>query len=238
MIYEESNGNDKLSKVYDELVYFQKHCAINSNVREEIAEVAIELIGNAIEHSTSDCLIDFDIATNYKNSQGESVNSLNLAIVNYSENLLADKLTKAIKTYNPSTDLNNRYKKVLEAYNNHSRFFNEQYGEEDFFNISTFQNRVSSRQNNPMTGGTGLTKLLKSVEDKSENHACYVLTGNRIIILDKDYLEYEGDWIGFNKEHDYFNTQPNLNLIQRSKFYMPGTAYNLNFIMKVGDENE
>lgn len=236
--YEESDGNDKLSKVYDELVYFQKHCAINSNVREEIAEVAIELIGNAIEHSTSDCLIDFDIATNYKNSQGESVNSLNLAIVNYSENLLADKLTKAIKTYNPSTDLNNRYKKVLEAYNNHSRFFNEQYGEEDFFNISTFQNRVSSRQNNLMTGGTGLTKLLKSVEDKSENHACYVLTGNRIIILDKDYLEYEGDWIGFNKEHDYFNTQPNLNLIQRSKFYMPGTAYNLNFIMKVGDENE
>ena len=32
----------------------QKHCDINSNVREEIAEAAIELIGNAIEHSASD----------------------------------------------------------------------------------------------------------------------------------------------------------------------------------------
>lgn len=61
-------------------------------------------------------IIDFDIATNYKNSQGESVNSLNLAIVNYSENFLSDKLTKAIKTYNPSTDLNNRYKKVPEVH--------------------------------------------------------------------------------------------------------------------------
>lgn len=235
--YEEYCDTDKLSKIYDDVAYFQEWFNINYNCREEISEVIVELLGNAIEHSKSDCLVDFDIAPNYTNKSGESVCGINIAILNFSHVLLGDGICN--KTTNPSNicKFGEKYLKIQEAFNNHKKFFSENYDEKDFFNISTFQNKISSRGENRPTGGTGLTKLIKSIEEKSENHSCYVLTGDRVIVFDKRYLEYNGDWIGFNEENDYFGNKPNEVLLQRSNFYMPGTAYNLNFIMKV-NENE
>ncbi len=235
--YEECFNTDKLCKLYDDLAYFQNYFNINYDCREDISEVIIELIGNAIEHSKSDCLVDFDIAPNYINEKGEAVCGINIAILNFSELLLGDELDRSITSFAMSEEFSEKYVKVQEAFDNHSGFFDDSYDRKDFFNISVFQNKVSSRGDNRSTGGTGLTKLIKSIEDRADDHSCYVLTGDRLIVFDKNYLEYDGDWIGFNSENDYFNHRPYYGLLERSNFYMPGTAYNLNFIMKVNESD-
>ena len=236
--YEEYAGTDQLSKIYDDLVYFQKNLSIENDCREEISEVIVELLGNAIEHSCSDCLLDFDVSDNYINiNNGERVCGINIVILNFSNFLLGDKLCDAICNKSDRIFIG-KYKEIQNAYQNHNKFFNDSYTQRDFFHISTFQNKVSSRGDNRSTGGTGLTKLIKTIEDKSRDHACYVLTGDRIIIFDQKYLEYDGDWIGFNSSNDYFNDCPCLELLKKSDFYMPGTAYNLSFIMKVSEQND
>ena len=62
-----------------------------------------------------------------------------------------------------------RYKKLLEAYNYHKQFFGSEYTEDDFFNIATFQNRISGNPNKEEVGGTGLTYLIKSLQEKSDS---------------------------------------------------------------------
>jgi len=227
---------DKLSKLYDELTYFQIPFGINQDCRDEITEVIIELIGNAVEHSESDCLLDFDIVQDYINSNNEKVYGINIAILNFSNYLLGDKLKEKYNSIIQNEDVSENFSQISKAYSNHKKLFDIEYTEEDFFNITAFQNKVSSRYNNH-TGGTGLTKLIKAIEDKSENHACYVLTGKRIISFDNKYLEYNGDWIGFNDNNDFFNKRPHPSILAKGSFFMPGTAYNLSFIMKVDEPN-
>lgn len=234
----EDMETDKLSKIYDEIAYFQKSFNINYDCIEEVSEVIVELIGNALEHSESDCLVDFDIATDYKNKNGESVYALNIVILNFSKILLGDKLGNKIVNGNFDEESQNRYKLVEHALDNHTAFFDSIYDKKDFFNISTFQNKISGRNKITPTGGTGLTKLIKSIEDKSEAHSCYVITGDRKIYFELDYLEYKEDWIGFNEENDYFNHKPFGGILERNNFFMPGTAYNLNFIMKVNNDEQ
>lgn len=229
----EDMGTDKLSKIYDEIAYFQKSFNINYDCIEEVSEVIVELIGNALEHSESDCLVDFDIATDYKNKNEESVCALNIVILNFSKILLGDKLCEKIINSNFDDESEGRYKLVEQALSTHNSFFDDVYDKKDFFNISTFQNKISGRNKITPTGGTGLTKLIKSIEDKSEAHSCYVITGDRKIYFEPNYLEYKDDWIGFNQENDYFNHKPFNGILKRNSFFMPGTAYNLNFIMKV-----
>lgn len=236
--YEDYQSSDKLCKIYDDVAYFQKNFNINYDCLEEISEVIVELIGNAIEHSKSDCLVDFDIATNYVSKSGESVCGINIAIVGFSNILLGDGISKKIEKLNTKESVDNRYAKVIEAKENHSKYFDGfNYDLVDFCNISAFQHRISGSEKKINSGGIGLTKLIKSIEEKSENHACYVLSGNRILLFHPSYLEYDTNgWIGFNDCNDYISTKPSNKVLEKSAFYMPGTAYNLNFVMKVNND--
>ena len=97
-----------------------------------------------------------------------------------------------------NTVLEDRYKKVQEAYEYHKKYFNDDYMKEDFFNIAAYQHKISGREKIVETGGTGLTKLISSLEKKADSHQCYVLSGNRGIFFKQDYLEYNDDrLIGF-----------------------------------------
>ena len=42
----------------------------------------------------------------------------------------------------------------------------------------------------------------------------------------------ENNWVGFNAEGDFLTKKPSLRCINNSGLYFPGTAYNLNFVMK------
>lgn len=234
-----------LGRLYEEIDSFLKPFSIEENSRDKIGNVISELVGNACEHGKSDCLIDIDVAQNYTKvvgdmTDGKSYCGINIAVVNFSEILLGDGIyNNVIK--NEERVLNDRYSDVIKAYKNHSKLFTQEYIVEDFCNITVFQHKISGRGEDSLTGGTGLTKLIQSLEERSDAYRCYVVSGKRAVNFYKELLEYNDDkWIGFNQENDYISKIPseideNNLVISESLMYMPGTAYNLNFVMKEGD---
>lgn len=231
-----------LSLLYGDIDCFLRNVGINDERRDEMSQTISELIGNVCEHTSSDCFIDIDIADNYyKVDDNDSINTsikyygVNIVILNFSENLLNHDIK--IKTMGNTIEID-RYKKLVNAYNYHKQYFNKDYTEDDFFNIAVFQNRISGSSKKNEVGGTGLTCLIKSLQEKSDSDDCYVLSGNNIVYFLKEYLSYKDGWIGFNKNNDFFTDIPDKYVLNRSKMFFSGTAYNLNFVMKSEDKNE
>lgn len=233
---EKSNSNF-LCRLMTDIDVFLKIRNVDENCRDEVSEVIVELVGNAIEHTRSDCLLDIDITKEYKMRRtGEPCYGINIVVMEYSKCLLGEALKKKILS---NKNLNDRYFYVKQAYEKHREHFDDNYTEDDFFNIASFQHKISGSKVKITNGGTGLTKLIASLEKRSEDHQCYVLSGTRVINFAKDLLEYdENRWIGFNKERDFLNNIPNREVITYCPIYFPGTAYNLNFIMRKDCENE
>ena len=238
MKYEDIVNTNRLSLLFSDIVSFQIHLGVDEETASQIAEVLIELVGNACEHACTDCLIDIDIPLNYskKGNDGDFFGNfygINISIVNYSEKLFFQDLQSKILMFidDGSKLTNDRYKTLVEAYQNHKSQFSEDYTEDDFFTIAAFQYKISGRINNNSTGGTGLKKLIQGLQNKSDACVCYMQTGNRVFCFSGEYLEYDdGNWIGFNKENDFLNNIPDKRLFHNSKVYVPGTAYNLSFV--------
>lgn len=225
---------EELSIMMDDIATFQKPFDIKADDREKITEVLVELVGNAKEHTSGDCLIDFDISSTYLkrgNDDRKRYRGINIAILNFSPELLGTSIQKKLCD---SEELPERYRLVRKAHEYHQPYFCDLYQEEDFYNITTFQHKISGRNQKITTGGTGLTKLIQSLEESSDDYSCYVVSGWRKIEFQKEYMAYNADhWIGFNDANDFLTTPPNPSLLQKSPVYFPGTAYNLNFVMEV-----
>lgn len=228
-------GTSFLSKVFDDIVTFQLPFDINEADRETIAEILVELVGNACEHTHADCLLDIDITNNYnkKNTPGDFF-GINISIVNFSEQLFSHAIeSKFLSSSSPLP--NARYEYVKQAHQNHIGFFNSTYLPDDFFTIAAFQHKISGRTQSSLTGGTGLTKLVKGIQLRSDAHRCFMNTGYRRLAFLPKYLEYNSDdWIGFNESNNFLDSPPDTTLFESSTLYIPGTAYNLTFVMKKG----
>lgn len=225
-----------LSRTFDDLVSFQLIFDIAESDRESIAEIVVELVGNACEHTHSDCLLDIDITRNYfkANTEGNYF-GINICIVDFSEQLFNSAVSSKILNAE-GVPLKPRYEYVKQAYLNHQSFFSSAYTSNDFFTIAAFQHKISGRISNNMTGGTGLTKLVKGLQLRSDSHNCYMESGLRRLKFSPKYLEYnEDDWIGFNTANNFLNAPPDASLFKDTKVYIPGTAYNLTFVMKKGN---
>lgn len=244
---EEKRETNFLGRLYEEIDSFLKPFNIESTSRDTVSNVISELVGNGCEHGAEDCLLDIDVAQKYRKvvknvPDGNEYYGINIAVVNFSNILLGDGIYYNV-LHNKNVPLNDRYRTVLNAYNNHRSLFSQDYTVEDFCNISTFQHRISGRPE-AHTGGTGLTKLIQSLEERSDAYRCYVVSGNRAVNFYKELLEYDQqNWIGFNKERDYINSPPGVNIddysvVSETLMYIPGTAYNLNFVMKVERDDD
>lgn len=250
---EEKEDTNYLGRLYEEIDSFLKPFDVDEDARDKVANVISELVGNACEHGESDCLVDIDVATNYTKfvgdvPDGNDYYGINIVVVNLSKVLLGRGILENILKKDGEIH-DSRYAKVLEAYSYHARKFTQEYTIEDFCNITTFQHKISGREQtdcekNSMTGGTGLTKLILSLEEMSDAYGCYVVSGKRSINFYKEVLEYdENKWIGFNVEKSYIRGTPGKNnkgeaVIADTLMYMPGTGYNLNFVMRGNKENE
>lgn len=226
-----------LGSLYKDLDIFLNTFNIEKEYRDQIGEVIAELVGNACEHGSTDCLLDIDITSNH-NKEIKSVlqegyfYGINIVVLNFSDILLGDGIRNKLLSENINAD---RYEMVQKAYNYHKKYFNEKYKEVDFFNISAMQDKISGRIEYTESGGTGLTMLIKALQEKSDTESCYVLSGYRNILFIKEYLEYDSDkWLGFNKNKNFLADIPDENISTEGYIYFPGTAYNLNFIMKRG----
>lgn len=224
-----------LGNLLQDLDSFLKVFSIVEEHREQISEVITELVGNACEHGCSDCLLDIDITRDGLIAidnipQDGRFYGINISLVDFSENLLGDGIKKKINNNN-LTD--NRYIDLKTAYNYQKKFFSADYSYTDFCNISSLQDKISGRMHYSLSGGTGLTKLIRSLQEKSHFNSYYVLSGNRCVIFLKELLNYdENNWLGFNKQKDFFKAISDTESVVGCPIFFPGTAYNLNFIMK------
>lgn len=239
------NGNQKddkneLSSMYSDIDTFLKMFEISEQYRDEICEVIAELVGNAKEHSHSDCLIDIDVTSDHrKQSKGKVVDGayygINIVILNFSNQLLSSGIREKIIDNKIQI---HRYGELFATYNNHKLFFDDDYTEEDFFNISVFQDKISGRNDKISSGGIGLTVLIKTLEQQSDTSRCYVISGKKAIFFHESVLDYDDNgWIGFNSSKDFKYQRPDKACLGKSMVYMPGTAFNLHFIMKRENEN-
>ena len=203
----------------------------------QLARVASELVDNASEHAVSDCLIDLYVSdpTYKKTGCDDFFYAISMVVLDFSEKKLHSDIRRKIETgdYKGAK----RYNIVREALENHRPFFKkDKYEEEDFYNIASFQDRISGRSSETETGGTGLTELIKCIEDKAEAHQCYVLSGNKGLWFEPEYLKYnENNWIGFNVENDFLKSIPDFKILVRSDVVFTGTGYN--FVLVVKKEN-
>lgn len=224
---------DLLSSMMQEIGAFLVNTGINDTIAQQMNEVLVELVGNASEHGNSECLIDIDVTDNkYKRAENpeDTYYGMNVAILNYSPVLFFDPLKTKLQS---DVELPERYELVKKAGEYHLDHLSQEYCENDFYTISSFQHRISGSFDKNEIGGMGLTCLLQSLESQADTHLCYMLTGNRIFFFEKDCMNYDNNkLIGFNKEGRYLDALPNSELFQTINTFFPGVAYNLNYAFK------
>ena len=246
VIAQDAAENGDLSVVMTNVQMFLQHRSINPEYSKQLAEVVAELIGNATEHSHTSCLLDIDFSSEYRKRglngitrREEKPNAylgVSIAVISFSKIAFEDGLRNKL-AYNQGED--NRYAHVCAAREQHQKYFSEDYNENDFLRIVAFQDRISGRIGETTSGGTGLTTLLKSLEQNSDSDCCYLLAGNRIMRFDKGLLDHdENGWIGFNNENDFFYSPPASHILATCPITLPGVAYNLNFVYKKELEDE
>ena len=233
------NDDETLSSAITTLCLFFENLGITKSRSDLLAEVAVELVGNALEHSRSDCFLDIDVTprdyVRRNDPTGPKYYGVNICVVNFSATLLSSQIQTKLCVNSELRDKSDsaRYWRLREIYMHHRRFFREGYGDDEFFMLSAFQDRISGRPNEYLIGGTGLPTLIKWLEVQADGNNCYVLSGRRKMQFIRSLLEYDEDhWIGMNHEHDFQHCAPDKHVFSTFPIYFPGTAYNLNFVME------
>ena len=233
------NDGESLSSAFTTLCIFFEGLGVAKERSDSLAEVAVELVGNALEHSKSDCFLDIDVTprdyVRRTNPTGPKYYGINICVVNFSPLLLSTQIQTKLCVNHELSDKNDsaRYWRLSKIYMHHQRFFGKDYGDDEFFMLSAFQDRISGRPNEYLTGGTGLPALIKWLEAQADSDNCYVLSGKRKMKFIQPLLEYDSDhWIGMNSTHDFQHCIPDKNVFQSFPIHFPGTAYNLSFVME------
>lgn len=235
-------SNSYLSKLTTDLILFLKHQFEFSETYRKIeyddimvrklANTIGELVGNATEHGGGDCLLDIDITHNFTHSkkQGSTFGAVNIALLNFSDTNFGDMVKN--KILNTDLSKNIRYQKIKVAYDTHQSYFNDNYNEKHFWNVASIQDKISGRPDNYNNGGKGMTDLIKSVQNFTHEDYCYMMSGKEILKFKKELLKQDSDgFIGFNKT-SFLQSGPETTTLAKSKVYLPGVAYNLNFILE------
>lgn len=236
VVTEDKNDTNYLGKLQQDIYNFLSTFYIEEDYKDDIVEMIGEIVGNAIEHAQSQCLLDIDVTTDHSKRvesvvQNGNYYGINIVILNFSDTLFGDGIRNRIE--NDELNSDERYILLKKAYLFHKEKFSEDYLYEDFCNIASMQHKISGCTYKGKAGGRGLTTLIKSLQDKSDSDNCYLLSGKRIVYFKKEALQYdEDDWLGFNEDRDFFTNIPNQLVTQECIVDFPGTAYNLNFILK------
>lgn len=230
---EENKKGKFLSITMGDISSFLKNLNINEEYAGDIAEVISEIIGNALEHSDGDCLLNINVLKN----DAKKYKYIDIALLDIDEINYGTGIKEYIESHNYN-EYNEKNKIVIEAYENHKEYFDSQYDIEAFSIISAFQKYVTTRKESLYTGGTGLTKLIKALIDKSDAHYCYAISGNTMIKFIRKYLVLTDEGlIGFNENNNYKGNIPSKESVIKTKYNINANIYNLQFIFKEKEEN-
>ncbi len=224
-----------LNIVLTSIYKFLENLSIDRDTIGLLCEAIIEVVGNAIEHDHSDCLIDIDVTDdNYKkigDNENNSYYGVNVVVLNFSHTPFYKKLQD--KLLSCKTNLNERYTEVQNAKSKHSEHFSNEYTESDFYTIASFQHKISGSVAKGESGGVGLTTLIKSLEEKSDGNYCYMLSEKRVLFFYKDLLKHNSNnFLGFNRDNDFLNRIPDLSIFRSCDTFFPETSYNLHFTIR------
>lgn len=217
-----------LSVTMGDILCFLRNLNIDENYCEDLSEVITEIIGNALEHSNGDCLLNINVVKN----DAKKYKYIDVALLDIDEINFGTGIKKYIEDFE-NEGYSEKNKIVLDAYNTHKSYFNEMYDIEAFSIISAFQKYVTTRKNSLNSGGTGLTRLIKALIDKSDAHYCYALSGNTMVRFVKSCLNLTEDGlIGFNEENNYLGNIPRKDVVLKMEYNINANIYNLQFILK------
>ena len=222
-----SKKEEILSKTYSELNFFLKQKILDYSYKEDCLEAIMELCGNALEHTNSNCILSLECGEAYINKN--KVNVLTVVISNLSNNLFFDKLKDMHQNKKRKFDV------LDKAFLSHKRaIFDENisYNLNRFYMVSAFQNGVSTRENQCGSGGTGLFKTINNILGKTVDDLCYFLSGEEVLFLKENLIIPSQDsYIGFNDTHNYISDMPDTNVFSSSGMYFNGTLIHLRFAL-------
>lgn len=230
----ENKKSEYLSLLYDDICNFLKNNYINQNYYEALGETIAEIVGNCLEHSDTDTILDIKITRSYKDNN--ECKFVNVTVISFTKEKFGEKLKQFI--FNEEKGFNSSNEIVKKAYNIQCKKFNNNYSIDNFLMVSAFQKNVTTRKNSEGSGGKGLTRFIETLIDLSIDDFCYVMNGNTIIFLKKPFLKLNEDGtIGFNTENNYIENLPNSQTVVNSNKCFNGTIHNLSFILE-GGQNE
>lgn len=208
---------------------FLSAAKVNRKAIDAVADVIGELAPNAIEHGRTNCMIDVC----YERStwpDGRDYTSISLVVYDFSEKLLwSDLYEKIFVNSDGITQKRQRIEKVLSAWSEHQKHFSKEYTKEDFYNLMAFQ-KISGRSGDRYDGGLGISTLVEKVRRYSADDECYSLSGNGAMHLKKELtMPDSGGFIAFNLEQEFIYKIPDQDGVLKTKFFMPGVAYNMIF---------
>lgn len=240
------------SDIYD----FFASCKIlkkaDQSIIKDISSSIFEIKDNSYEHTHSPYIYDIDVKKvvhgQHSHLKYKSYVAINVAIWDFSSNRLGDAIKKKITIIeSPSCPDEIKkhqigkkelpFEKLIEAKNNHSRYWDHDYSEDDFYALSAFQPGITGRDTPGNTGGAGLSHVLDFLLSYSDEYRCYCISGDTIINLDKKFLNKDEEgWYSFidDKTSDFVHNKPSNNCITKSCFYYPGTAFFLHLELNGG----
>lgn len=226
------------SVVISECSTFLSKAKVSRKAIDAVADVIGELAPNAIEHGRTNCMIDV-CYERFVPPDGKEHTSISLVVYDFSEKLLwSDLYDKIFVNSKEIIRKRQRIETVLSAWSEHQKFFSKEYTKEDFYNLMAFQ-KISGRSGDRYDGGLGISTLVEKVRKYSDDDECYSLSGNGAMHLQKDLTipDAEG-FIAFNSEQEFIHKIPDEDGVLKTKFFMPGVAYNMMFCFKeVSDGN-
>lgn len=231
---EENRKGEFISVTMDEVDIFLKFFEFDDGYRNELAEVIVEIVDNALKHSNGDCILNLNV---FKNDY-QKYKYVDVTVVVIDDIFIGKEIVEYIKKEDKS-EYSERNRIVLEAYENHKKFFGDKYNINSFAMVSAFQKYVTTRKMSKNTGGTGLTTLINALIEKSTHNFCYAISGATNLIFKKEFLNLnENGLIGFNETNNYIEVPPNEKVVSINKYDMNVNIYNLQFILKESKDGE
>ncbi|MDM7539078.1 hypothetical protein, partial [Leuconostoc mesenteroides] len=156
-------------------------------------------------------------------------------LFNVSDKHMGDDVMKKINNDDIAGDLKHVFDHVNKAYSNHSRYFNDKYDKESFGILAAMQYNVTGRFGNQNDGGTGIPKMIMSLQKSAYLDGCYIISGHKGFELMENYLGEDSDgYIGMNS-NTYIDQIPEEKTLLRLSTEFPGTAYHLSFVFEKGN---
>lgn len=227
---EDNRKGNFISITMDEIDTFLKCFELDDEYRNELAEVIVEIVDNALNHSNGDCILTLNVLRN----NIQKYKYVDVALVTVDDIFIGKEIIDYIGIKDKS-EYSEKNEIVMQAYKNHKKFFNEKYNINSFAMISAFQKYVTTRKMSNNTGGTGLTTLINALIEKSTHNFCYAISGNTNLVFIKEFLNLNKDGlIGFNKENNYLENMPDSKVVSKNEYDINVNIYNLQFVLKEG----